>query len=126
MVESVASCPHQPLPPEWREEFLANLPELQRYCEEMRAWQRTSDDPFERGDVALWSQVTPYQAHRVFNSVVDTFSSFDGEIAKLYLEATEWCRIVGAPPITETEFRKSLARVLAQHAILKIIPAREA
>jgi DNA-binding FadR family transcriptional regulator len=124
MVESVASL-HQPLPPKWREEYLANLPELQRYCEEMRAWQRTSADPFERADAALWSRLTPHQAQRVFNSVVSLLSRFDavGEIDRLYREAVEERQIVDPPSMDE--FRRQLARVLAQHAAFGLLPAVE-
>lgn len=126
MIELAASYPQQPRP-EWREEYLSDLQGLQRYCEEMRSWQRNSDDPFERANEALWSMLTVQQAQQVACGVDNIFKLCDAtdEIGRAYRQECAAPSMAGGS-LTETEFRGRLARILGQHIALAILPAREA
>jgi hypothetical protein len=61
--------------PTWREEYLHDLPALERYSAEMRAWQRQSDDPLDRAEAELWSRLTANEACAVFNRTLEVFAS---------------------------------------------------
>ncbi len=128
MIELAASYPQQPPPPEWRDEYLSDLLGLERYCKEMRAWQRRSTDPFERAAAELWSRLTPQQTRQVFCHVIDLFARWDarGALGRAYREECEARQIAGMSPMGETEFRERLARLCAQYAILEMLPASEA
>ena len=123
MVEPAA---YDPLPPrpQWHDIYFHDLAGLQRYCEETRAWQRNSDDPFERANEAVWSRLTLQQSQRVFCRVIDLFADLDATdaIGKAYRAATS----TAGGTITETEFREHFACVLRQRFALAIVHAAEA
>lgn len=128
MSELSAPSLQQPPPPEWRDEYLSDLLGLERYCEELRAWQRRSDNPFERADAELWSRLTLQQARQVLCHVINLFAGLNasGALGSAYREECEAWQIAGVSPMSETEFRGRLARLYAQRAILEMLPAVEA
>jgi hypothetical protein len=123
MEPTVAETTSRPL---WRDEYLRDAGALKRFCDRMRAWQRNSENPFERANEAVWSRLTAQQGQLAFNSVTALFARLDavGEIDRLYREAVEESQIVDPPSIAE--FRSQLARVLGQDAALAILPATKA
>jgi hypothetical protein len=125
MIELAGFYP-QPPRPEWRDEYFRDAPALLKHCEEMRAWQRRSDDPFERADAELWSRLTPQQAQQVACGVDNIFKLYDAtdEIGKAYRDECA-ARSMAGGSITETEFRERLARILGQQIALAILPAME-
>jgi hypothetical protein len=63
--------------PQWDDRFLHDLPALERFAAEMRAWQRTRGDSFEKADEALWGMIDANPACQVFNHIVGWFEYFD-------------------------------------------------
>jgi hypothetical protein len=112
--------------PQWRDEYLRDVPALLQHCERVQAWQRTSDDPFERADAALWSRLTAFQAQHVFCGVINIFALCEDQIGSGYRDECAARLKSGARPINETQFREHLARVLAQHIALATLPAAKA
>ena len=114
--------------PQWRDEYFRDASALLEHCEELRAWQRRSDDPFERADAELWSRLTLQQARQVFCHVINLFAGLNasGALGSAYREECEAWQIAGVSPMSETEFRGRLARLYAQRAALEMLPAEEA
>ncbi len=114
--------------PQWRDEYFRDASALLEHCEQMRAWQRLSDDPFERADAALWSRLTPQQARQVFCHVIDLFGRLDASdaLGNAYREECEARQIAGMSLMSETEFRERLARLCGQRAALEILPVTKA
>jgi hypothetical protein len=113
--------------PPWRDEYLDDFPGLQRYSEQLRAWQRNSNDPFERVDAELWSRVSASEACAIFLQLVEWFRRFDatGELEAARHADNEARRAAGAPLLSESAYRVSFAREFFQLEMLKVLPAVE-
>jgi hypothetical protein len=126
MIAPAASHP-QPPRPQWRDEYLRDGPALFKHCKEVRAWQRRSGDAFERADAELWSRVKPEEAWSIFFELEKLFCRWDqaGELDATYAIENEARRAAGVSPLTMTEFRVTLARILFHLKIFRILPAME-
>jgi len=125
--EDFSSARTQTPRPEWRDEYLHDLPALLKHCEEVTAWQRDSDDPFERADVALWSRISAPEACLVFNRTLELLDRLDatGELEVARAADNDARLSARQPLISEAEYRDRFAREFAMIEILKLIPAVE-
>jgi hypothetical protein len=102
--------------PHWDDSFLHDLPAFEKYAAELQAWQRHSDDPFERADAALWSRLNADQACAVFNHIHSRLEWFDatGLMRSARAADNEARRAAGVPEISENEYRTAFCREFAQ------------
>jgi hypothetical protein len=114
--------------PQWRDEYLRDLPALERYSEEMRVWQRQSDNSFERADAELWSGVTAPEGCLAFNLTLEFLDLMDasGDLERGRAAGNEARSRVGEPPLSEHDYRVRIGREYAQRVILNLISAQEA
>jgi hypothetical protein len=126
--EDFSSAKTQGPRPEWRDEYLHDLPALLKHCDEVAAWQRDSTDPFERAEAALWSRISAPEACLVFNRTLELLALLDatGELEVARAADNEERRSASLPLWCEAEYRKRFAREFAMLEIFKLLPAAEA